>query len=100
MRGFFPFTAFRVRMTITFFISGGLKSSEGGGEGEGLLGFAEEDARGGGFAGQGGGEWGGVENIGDVGAAGLLGGFEGDATPAFGTFGRGEGEMLLGAAGE
>ena len=38
--------------------------------------------------------------VGDVGAAGLLGGFEGDAAPAFGAFGSGEGEMLLGAAGE
>ncbi len=35
-----------------------------------------------------------------VGAAGLLGGFEGDAAPAFGTFGRGEGEMFFRAAGE
>jgi hypothetical protein len=30
----------------------------------------------------------------------LLGGFEGDAAPAFGAFGGGEGEMLFGAAGE
>ena len=70
------------------------------GEGEGLLGFAEEDAEGGGFAGEGGGERGGVGDIGDVGAAGLLGGFEGDAAPAFDAFGGGEGEALLGAAGK
>ncbi len=73
---------------------------EGGGEGEGLLGFAEEDARGRGLAGEGGGEWGGREDFGDVGAAGLLGAFERDATPAFGALGSGEGEVLLGAAGE
>ena len=71
-----------------------------GGEGEGLLGFAEEDARGRRFAAECGGELGGVENIGDVGAAGLLGGFEGDATPAFSPLRGGEGEVLLGAAGE
>src|ERR1019366_1704430 len=71
-----------------------------GGEGEGLLGFAEEDAEGGGFAGEGGGERGGVGDLGDVGAAGLLGGLQGDAAPAgYSLFG-GEGEVFLGAAGE
>ena len=62
--------------------------------------FAEEDAEGCGFAGECGGERGGIGDFGDVGAAGLLGGFEGDAAPAFGSLGGGEGEVLLGAAGE
>ena len=55
---------------------------------------------GGGFALEGGGEWGGVEDLGDVGAAGLLGGFQGDASPAGYSIFRGEGEVFLGAAGE
>jgi hypothetical protein len=45
-------------------------------------------------------EW---ERVGDfryVGAAGLLGGFEDDATPAFGSFEGCVAEMLFGAAGE
>ena len=75
-------------------------SLQRGGEGEGLLGFAEEDAEGCGFGGEGGREGDGVGDFGDVGAAGLLGGFEGDAAPAFGAFGGGEGEVLFGAAGE
>ncbi len=73
---------------------------EGGGEGVGLFGFAEEDAEGGGVGGERGVEWGGVGDLGDVGAAGLLGGFEGDAAPAVGSFGGGEGEVFFGAAGE
>jgi hypothetical protein len=77
-----------------------LRMTKGGGEGEGLLGLAEEDAEGGGLAGESGGEWGGVKDFGDVGAAGLLGGLECDATPAVGSFWRGEGEVFLGAAGE
>ena len=70
------------------------------GQGEGLLGFAEEDAGGGGFFGEGLLEGDGVGDVGDVGAAGLLGGFEGDAAPAFGTLECGLGEVLFGAAGE
>jgi len=42
----------------------------------------------------------GVGYLGDVGAAGLLGGFEGDATPAFGSLERSLGEVFFGAAGE
>ncbi len=42
----------------------------------------------------------GVGDLGDVGAAGLLGGFEGDAAPAFGALEGGLGEVLFGAAGE
>ena len=45
-------------------------------------------------------EWDGVGDFGDGGAAGLLGGFEGDAAPAFGAFGGGEGEVFFGSAGE
>ena len=71
-----------------------------GGEGEGLFGFAEEDAEGRGFGLRGRGERGGIGDFGNVGAAGLLGGLEGDAAPAFDAFGGGEGEVLLGAAGE
>ena len=41
-----------------------------------------------------------VVDVGDVGAAGLLGGFECDAAPAFDAFGGGEGEMFFCAAGE
>ena len=69
-------------------------------EGEGLLGFGEEDAGGAIFLIEGEFEGGGVGDLGDVGAAGLLCGFEGDAAPAFDPFGGGEGEVLLGAAGE
>ena len=65
-----------------------------------MLGFAEEDAGGAGFAVEGGFELDGVGDLGDVGAAGLLGGFEGDATPALGSLWRGEGEVFFGAAGE
>jgi len=65
-----------------------------------LFSLAEEDAAGGGLAGESGGEWGGIGDFGDIGAAGLLGGLECDATPAFGTFGGGEGEVLFRAAGE
>jgi len=104
MRGFFPFpfTLFRVRVRMTIFLTstGGAKIHQSSGEGEGLLGFAEEDAEGCGLAGECGGERGGVEDFGDVGAAGLLGGLEGDAAPAFSPLGGGEGEVLLGAAGE
>ncbi len=42
----------------------------------------------------------GVGDLGDGGAAGLLGGFEGDAAPAVDTFGGGLGEVFFGAAGE
>lgn len=66
----------------------------------GLLGFAEKDADGGVFTGEGGGEWGGVGDFWDVGAAGLLGGFESDATPAVYSLRGGEGEMLFGAPGD
>ena len=70
------------------------------GQGEGLFGFAEQDAEGRGFGGDGGGERRGIGDFGDVGAAGLLGGFERDTSPAFDAFGGGEGEVLLRAAGE
>ncbi len=42
----------------------------------------------------------GVGDLGDVGAAGLLGGFEGDAAPAVYALCGGLGEVLFGAAGE
>ena len=42
----------------------------------------------------------GVDDFGYVGAAGLLGGFEGDAAPAFGSFEGSVGEVFFGAAGE
>ena len=77
-----------------------MRGCQCGCEGEGLFGLAEEDAEGGGFAGEGGGERGGIGDFGDIGAAGLLGAFEGDAAPAFGALGGGEGEVLLGAAGK
>ena len=77
-----------------------MRGCQCGCEGEGLFGLAEEDAEGGGFAGEGGGERGGIGDLGDIGAAGLLGAFEGDAAPAFGALGGGEGEVLLGAAGK
>ena len=73
---------------------------EGGGEGALLLGFAEEDAGFGGFGFEGELELGGVGDLGNGGAAGLLGGFVGDAAPAFYAFGGGEGEMFFGASGE
>jgi hypothetical protein len=73
---------------------------EGGGEGEGLLGLGEKDAGGGFFLVEGGFEGGGVGDFGDIGAAGLLGGFVGDAAPAVYALGGGEGEVLFGAAGE
>ena len=65
-----------------------------------MFGFAEEDAGGGGFALQGGLEWDGVEDIWDGGAAALLGGLVGDATPALDALGGGLGEVLFRAAGE
>ena len=65
-----------------------------------MLGFAEEDAGGAGFAVEGGFELDGVGDLGDVGAAGLLGSFEGDAAPALGSLWSGEGEVFFGAAGE
>ncbi len=75
-------------------------SSKSGGEGGGLFGFAEEDAGGRCFLFEGWLEGEGVGDFGDVGAAGLLGGFEGDAAPAVGTLEGGLGEMFFGAAGE
>ena len=53
-----------------------------------------------GFASEGGGEWSGIEDMGGVAAAGLLGGFQCDATPSGDSLGGGEGEVLLGALGE
>ena len=73
---------------------------EGGGEGGGLFGLAQEDSGRGFLLFEGGFELSGVGDFGDVGAAGLLGGFEGDAAPAFYTFRGGLGEVLFGAAGE
>ncbi len=66
----------------------------------GLFGLAEQNAVGAGFGGEGGTERGGIGDLGDGDAAGLLGALEGDAPPAFGSFGCGEGEVLFGAAGE
>ncbi len=73
---------------------------EGGGEGGGLLGFAEEDAGGRVSCSRAGLRAVGSAISGMVGAAGLLGGFEGDAAPAFYSLGGGLGEVLFGAAGE
>jgi hypothetical protein len=53
------------------------------GEGGGLLGFAEEDAGGAFLLFQGWFEGDGIGDIWDVGAAGLLAGFQGYAAPAF-----------------
>ena len=93
MRGFFA----PLRMTILCVRKEVL---QGGGEGEGLLGFAEEDAEACGFASERGGEYGRVGDLGDVGAAGLLGGFESDASPAGYSLLGSEGEMLFRATGE
>jgi hypothetical protein len=65
-----------------------------------LFGLAQEDAGRGFFLFEGLLEWERVGDVGNVGAAGLLGGFEGDATPAFGSLEGGVAEMLFGAAGE
>ena len=65
-----------------------------------MFGFAEEDAGGEFSLFEGRLEGDGVGDFGDVGAAGLLGGFEGDAAPAFGSLEGGLGEVLFGAAGE
>jgi len=65
-----------------------------------LLGFAQEDAGGGFFFGESLLECERVGDLGDVGAAGLLAGFEDYAAPAFGALEGGLGEMLFGAAGE
>jgi len=73
---------------------------ECGGYGVVLFGFGEEKFCGCGDESQCGGERLWVVDGGDVGAAGLLGGLECDATPAVYTFGSGEGEMLFGAASE
>ncbi len=73
---------------------------QGFGEGGGLFGFAEEDAGWGFFLFERWFEGCGVGDLGDVGAAGLLGGFEGDAAPAVYTFRGGLGEVFFGAAGE
>lgn len=71
-----------------------------GGEGEGLFGFAEKDAGAGEFVADSVGEWDGVQDLRDIGAAGLLGGLERNATPTVCALGRGEGEVLLCAVGE
>ena len=71
-----------------------------GGESGGLFGFAEEDSRGRPFLLEGLLEGARVGDLGDVSAAGLLGGFESDATPAFGTLESSLGEMLFSATGE
>ena len=73
---------------------------QGGGKGGGLLGFAEQDARGGVFLFEGWLQGGGVGDFRDIGAAGLLGGFQSDAAPAFGALEGGLGEVFFGAAGE
>jgi hypothetical protein len=65
-----------------------------------LFGFAEEDAGGGFFLFEGLLEGGGIGDLGDGGAAGLLGGFEGDAAPAFGALEGCLGQVFFGAAGE
>lgn len=79
---------------------GGLCVEEGGGDGGGLLGFAEENAGGALFLFEGLFEGDGVGDLGDGGAAGLLGGFKGNAAPALDAFGGGLGEVLFCAAGE
>jgi len=76
------------------------RSFEGGGEGGGLFGFAEEDAGRALLFFEGDFELGGVGDLGDGGATGLLGGFEGYAAPAFSALGGGLGEVLFGSAGE
>ena len=65
-----------------------------------MFGFAEEDAGGGFFLFESLLEGDGVGDVGNVGAAGLLGGFKSDATPALDAFGGGLSEVLFGAAGE
>lgn len=74
--------------------------AKGGLERSRLFDLAQEDARGSGLGGEGGMQGGGIGDRRDGGAAGLLGGFEGDASPAICAFGGGEGEVLFRAAGE
>src|SRR5206468_3517795 len=69
------------------------------GERDGLLGFAEEDAERCRFGGEGGGELRRAGDLGDVAAAGLLGGFEGYAAPAFEALGGGGGGGALAGGG-
>ncbi len=69
-------------------------------EGGGLLDLAEEDAGWGGFGGEDGREREGIGDGRDRRAAGLLGGFEGDATPTVGSLGGCLSQMLFGTAGE
>ncbi len=45
-------------------------------------------------------QWDGIGDLRDVGAAGLFGGFEGDAAPAFDTLGSSQSQVLFRAAGE
>ena len=73
---------------------------EGRGEGGGLFGFAEEDEGGALLLFEGLLQGEGVGDLGDRGAARLLGGFEGYAAPAFDAFGGGLGQVFFGAAGE
>ena len=61
-----------------------MRDFQGGGKGGGLLGFAEQNARGGVFLFEGWFQGGRVGDFRDIGAAGLLGGFQSDATPSFG----------------
>jgi hypothetical protein len=79
---------------------GSFRVFEGLGEGGGLFGFTEQDAGGGLFLLEGLLESDGIGDLGDIGAAGLLRGFESDAAPALGSLGGGLGEMFFGATGE
>ena len=76
-----------------------LEFCEGRGNGVGLFRLGEEDAGGAGFLFEGGLQRGGVGDLGDGRAAGLLGGLKGDATPSLGSFGSGLNEVFVGSAG-
>ena len=78
----------------------GFAALQCGSEGGGLFGFAEEDTCRGVFLFEGLLEGDGVGDLGDVGAARLLGGFEGYTAPAFGTLESGLGQVFFGSAGE
>ena len=69
-------------------------------QGGGLFNLTEQDAGGGRLGGESGFEQSGIEDLRNRGAAGLFGGFEGDAAPAVNSFSGGEGEVLFGTASE
>ena len=78
-------------------MGGGVK---GGLERGRLLDLAEKNPSGGRLRGEGCLQGGRVGDLGDGGAAGLLRGFEGDATPAVDALARGRGKVFFGTAGE